>query len=262
MNEKKRSIKMEEGIYWVGNYDDKDALNCNPYLIAEGEEAVIIDAGSRTDFSEVMLKILNTGIDIKNINRLIYQHYDPDLCSSIPHLESIIEREDLTILSQSENNIFIKFYGGKSKRVCIENQNMEHTFKTGRKLKFYRTPYSHSAGSFITFDEKTGTLFTSDLFGFWGRRSEIYGKIDDKCKRCTDEERCLECPKKQMKEFHRRIMTSEKALKYAMEVIERIPLKTIAPQHGAVFTDLEDIKYLIKELKNLKGVGIDGWESR
>ena len=259
MAEKKRSIKVEDGIYWLGYYDNKETLNCNPYLIAEGDEAVIIDGGSRTDFSEVMLNILNTGVDIKNINRLIYQHYDPDLCSSIPHFESIIERDDLTILSHNENNVFIRYYGGKSKRVCIENLNMEYTFKTGRKLRFYRTPYSHSAGSFITFDEKTGTLFTSDLFGFWGRRSEIYGKIDDECKRCTDEKTCPDCPKKQMKDFHKRIMTSEKALRYAMEVIEGLPLKIIAPQHGAVFTDQEDIKYIIEELKKLEGVGIDGW---
>jgi len=49
-----------------------------------------------------MLKILNTGMDIKNIDMLINQHYDPDLCSSIPHLEAIIEKDDLAILSHKE----------------------------------------------------------------------------------------------------------------------------------------------------------------
>ena len=259
MDEKKRFIEVAEGIYWVGNYDDEDSLNCNPYLVVEGDEAVVIDAGSRMDFSDVILKILSTGIDIKNINSLIYQHYDPDLCSSIPHMESIIGRDDLTILSHNENNIFIRYYGGSSKRMCIEELGMEYVFKTGRRIKFYRTPYSHSAGSFISLDEKTGTLFTSDLFGFWGGREEIYGRIDEKCKKCRDEEGCTACPKRQLKEFHRRVMSSEKALKYAMEIIEKLPVKIIAPQHGAVFTDPGDISYLVRELKGLKGVGIDGW---
>lgn len=259
MNEKNKPFELIEGIYWIGNYDDKDGLNCNPYLILEGDEAVVIDGGNRTDFSSVMLKILNTGIDIKNIDRLIYQHYDPDLCSSIPHLETIIEKEDLAILSHNENNIFIKYYGGKSKRICIENINMEYKFKTGRTLKFFRTPYSHSAGSFITFDEQTGTLFTSDIFGFWGNRQEIYAEVREECKQCNDEKKCKNCPQKKMKEFHKRVMTSEKALKYAMDVVEKLPVKMIAPQHGSIFTRHEDIEYLIEKLRNLEGVGIDGW---
>ena len=79
-------IEIAEGIYWVGFADNNSGLHCNPYLIVEGDEAVLMDGGSRGDFSTVMLKILRVGIDPKNINRLIYQHFDPDLCGNIPHL--------------------------------------------------------------------------------------------------------------------------------------------------------------------------------
>jgi len=65
-------IEIAEGIYWVGFVDREANLHCNPYLIIEGDEAVLIDAGSRDDFSTVMMKVLKTGIDPNQICRLIY----------------------------------------------------------------------------------------------------------------------------------------------------------------------------------------------
>jgi flavorubredoxin len=99
------SVEIAEGIYWVGFYDAPSGLHCNPYLIVDHEEAVVIDGGSRPDFATVMMKILQTGIAPKQIQALVYQHYDPDLCGSIPNFEDIIGRQDLKIISASENLI-------------------------------------------------------------------------------------------------------------------------------------------------------------
>lgn len=158
-------IEIAEGIHWVGFYDDEYFLHCNPFLIIEGEEAVLIDGGSRNDFSTVMLKILQTGVNPNNIKKLIYHHYDPDLCGSIPDFEELIDNEELKILSHTDNNLFIKYYGTDLKSECVEKNEFQFQFLTGRKLKFIMTPYCHSSASFVTFDEKTGTLFSSDLFG-------------------------------------------------------------------------------------------------
>ena len=85
------SVEIAEGIYWVGFHDVQSGLHCNPYLIVDHDEALVIDGGSRPDFATVMMKILQTGIAPKKIQALVYQHYDPDLCGSIPHFEDIIE---------------------------------------------------------------------------------------------------------------------------------------------------------------------------
>lgn len=76
-------IPIADDIYWVGFYDKPSGLHCNPYLIIDGEEAVVIDGGSRPDFPTVMMKILQTGIEPSSITAMIYQHYDPDLVGSI-----------------------------------------------------------------------------------------------------------------------------------------------------------------------------------
>jgi hypothetical protein len=104
------SVEIADGIYWIGFYDEQAGLHCNPYLIVDNDEAIVIDGGSRPDFATVMMKILQTGITPNQIVALLYQHYDPDLCGSIPNFEDIIKRNDLKILSDSENLMFIRHY--------------------------------------------------------------------------------------------------------------------------------------------------------
>ena len=65
-------LQIADGIYWVGFANPEAGLHCNPYLIVDGGEAVLIDSGSRNDFSTVMLKIMRTGTNPVQIRRLIY----------------------------------------------------------------------------------------------------------------------------------------------------------------------------------------------
>ena len=257
----KNPIEVAEGIYWVGFADDNAGLHCNPYLIVEGDEAVLIDGGSRDDFSTVMMKILQTGIDPNKIQRLIYQHYDPDLCGSIPHFESLIDNEELKIISHRENNIFIKYYSSSRPKLCIENLNMTYTFKTGRRLEFYRTPYAHSTGSFMTYDPQTGTLFSSDIFGSYDHIWQLFIELRDRCINCSPTATCPEsghaCAIKGVVNFHQRIMTSRKALHYALEQIEKINPLIVAPQHGSVVQGKQWIETVMRNLKNQDNIGID-----
>ena len=138
-----RAIEIAAGIYWIGFYDPQSGLHCNPYLVIDNDEAVVIDGGSRPDFATVMMKILQIGIAPHQIRALIYQHYDPDLCGSIPNFEDIIGRKDLQILSASENLMFIRHYSVSSRLVPLSKLNFQYEFSSGRRLQFIKTPYSH-----------------------------------------------------------------------------------------------------------------------
>jgi len=255
------AVSIAEGIYWVGFYDIQSGLHCNPYLIVDGNEAVVIDGGSRPDFPTVMMKILETGISASSIVALIYQHYDPDLCGSVSHFEDIIDRSDLKIISHKENNMFIRHYAISSQLISHDTINSEFLFSSGRKLKFINTPYSHSAGSFVTFDTQTRVLFTSDLFGSYGAKWNLFLSLNPDCHECKDMTHCIRgeayCPIPDILRFHQQIMTSEKALRYALNIIRQIPAELIAPQHGSVLSDPGDIAAVSHRLMLLKGVGID-----
>ncbi|MCB9480908.1 MAG: MBL fold metallo-hydrolase [Desulfobacteraceae bacterium] len=256
-------VEIGKGVFWTGFYDKAADLHCNPYLIVEGDEAVLIDGGSRPDFPGVMMKIMKTGIIPENIKALIYQHYDPDLCGSLPHLESIIDSPGLRILTNTENIRFIRHYGGSTPVQSLDTIGYKFSFKSGRTLEFFNTPYAHTQGSFITFDHDTGILFTSDLFGSYSNNWQLFLKLEEKCLDCSLEGKCPSglsiCPVKSVCQFHKGLMTSERALKYAMEVISSIPFEKIAPQHGSILEDLETIVCIVKHLKNLKDVGVDAY---
>ena len=256
------SVEIADGVYWVGFYDEQAGLHCNPYLIIDNDEAMVIDGGSRPDFATVMMKILQTGIAPNKICALLYQHYDPDLCGSIPNFEDIIKRDDLRIISDSANLMFIRHYSVNTRLLPISKINYQYTFSSGRTLYFTRTPYTHSGGSFVTFDAKSGVLFTSDLFGSLGLEWELFLDLQPECMDCTHLEQCPQkrknCPINDILNFHKTVMPSGKALRYSLEQVLDIPFTMIAPQHGSIITDKETLRYVFELLSTLEGVGIDG----
>ena len=174
-------VKVAEGIYWLGSHEPETHLYCNPYLIVVDGQAVLIDGGSRSDFAKVMMKILQVGVDPKNIVALIYQHYDPDLCGSMSNLIDICENPDIKVLSTCDNQTFISFYLHKDRFSLMENiEDYGNTFTlNNRALRFIPTPYAHSPGSFVTFDAQTKTMFSSDLFGsFYYYKEDIFFDLD------------------------------------------------------------------------------------
>jgi len=254
-------IEIAEGVYWVGFADECAGFHCNPFLIVDNDEAVLIDSGGRNDFSTVMLKIMRTGTNPKNIKRLIYQHYDPDLCGNIPHIEAMIDSDELKLISHRENNIFIKYYSVKSPLECIEAINYCFEFKSGRRLEFIHTPYAHAPGSFMTYDTKTKTLFSSDIFGAYDANWSFYSHIEKKCLDCNSATDCKfkddKCQVTGMVDFHRCIMPCVGALRYALERTEKLDVALIAPQHGSLLNTEISREVAIKRLKELEKTGFD-----
>lgn len=253
-----------EGIFWVGFRGENTNLFCNPYLIVEDGQAVLIDAGSRTDFAVVMMKILQAGIDPGQIVALIYQHYDPDLCGSMPNFIDMCDNTTLKVLSEKSNTYFLSYYIHRDKHHLLSPIN-EHGFEfsfNNRSLRFISTPYAHSQGSFVTYDEKTRTLFTSDLFGSFSTQWDLFIQLEEACFTCNDYKDCPHgntyCPFPDMIAFHRSVMPCEKALRHAIRKIKELDMDVIAPQHGSVLNRKRDIHFMADTLESLSGVGIDG----
>jgi flavorubredoxin len=53
-------------------------------------------------------------------------------------------------------------------------------------------------------------------------------------------------------------MPSGNARRYDMDIIGKLDIQMIAPQHGSLFTNKKEIDLIIERLKTFKGVGIDG----
>ena len=256
-----RAVEIAKGVYWVGFYDTQSGLHCNPFLIVDGDEAVVIDGGSRPDFPTVMMKILQTGISPKQIRALIYQHYDPDLCGSLPSFEDLIGRKDLRVISAAASNMFIRHYAVRSKLEALENIGSRFEFSSGRILQFIKTPYAHSQGSHVTFDAASGILFSSDLFGSYGSEWSLYLDLSPECLACSDFADCrgrhIKCPVRDILKFHEKLMPSKKSLQHALKKVLPVPFTMIAPQHGSIIKGPNIMRHVIERLAGLKRVGID-----
>ena len=256
-----KQVKIADGVYWVGSPEKTATLNCNSYLIVDGNEAVLIDGGSRFDFSTVLLKVMRTGVELKQISRLIYQSYSPDSCGSLPYLETLLDNPDLRIISHEENNTFIDFVSPDIPKDCIEAMDLQYKFKSGRRLYFYHVPYAHTAGSFLTYDTKTKVLFTGDLFSSLDTSMTLFTDITKGCDTCEPTTVCprssVMCELIGISDFHIKIMTSVKALEYALNQIGKLDISMIAPRHGNILHTKFAIEMATNQLKSIKSIGID-----
>ena len=67
-------MELKKDIYWVGADLQYEGLQCNPYLIIDGDEAALIDPGSVLDFEYVF----------KNVTDLIPLEKLKKICDPAP----------------------------------------------------------------------------------------------------------------------------------------------------------------------------------
>ena len=228
------AIEIAKDIYWIGMYLENDPFQCHPYLIKNGDESILIDPGSMLEFEETVRKV-KTVVDIKSIKYIILHHQDPDLAAAVPEIEKLIDRDDLFIVTHSRMSVLIKHYLVTSKYYEIDKHNNQLTTSNGYKLDFYTTPYCHSPGAFVSYEPKTKTLFSGDIFGGIEESWEFYADETyfDKAKL-----------------FHQEYMPSKDIFNYALAKIEKLDINLIAPQHGSII-EKKYISNLIKDMKNL-----------
>ena len=235
-----RPVEIAKDIFWVGIYLENDPFQCHPYLILNGDETILVDPGSMLQIDRIIEKI-NMACNMKDIKYIILHHQDPDLCAAVPTIEKLIDREDLLIVTHSRMSVLVKHYGIKAGYYNIDHEKFILKTKY-RDLQFYTTPYCHSPGAFVTYDEKTKVLFSSDIFG----------GLEDSWHFYADENYFSE-----IEGFHMAYMPSRDIVNYALSKIEVLDINLIAPQHGSVIRR-ELIKPLIDKMKLMNcGLYID-----
>ena len=236
-------VEVARGIYWVGFHDPKELLHCNPYLLVDGEEAVLFDPGGVTDYSEVAEKVFSI-VEPAQIRYVVLHHQDPDLCASAPLLEEAIGHGQMKIVAHSRASVLVRYYGLKSDFYLVDKNSYTLTLKSGRILRFLTTPFCHFSAAIVTYDERGKILFSSDLFGAIGPAWSLFAK---------------EGYEEQMRTFHVGYMASTRHLSKVMERMATLDLEMILPQHGSIIPK-EMIPGCIDFLKSLP-CGIDAQET-
>jgi len=204
-----------DGIYWVGFADWKAGFSNNPYLLTDGDEAVLIDPGSLLHYHVVAKKVARI-VRPEQITTIIVQHQDPDLCASIPKFEALIGHP-VRVLAHPRAALFVPYYGFTSKVIGVTGgQTVE---LLGRPFQFFGTPYVHFAGAIVTWDSTTGTLFASDVFAALTSDWRLFA-----------DEGYVEATRA----FAEPYVGSKEAWQSALKLVRSLRPKIICPQHGSI----------------------------
>ncbi|MBF0188957.1 MAG: diguanylate cyclase [Magnetococcales bacterium] len=230
-----KAIEIAERVWWVGHYLEGDPFQCHCYLLENGDESVLFDPGSQLTFEHTLEKIQQV-TDFSNIRYFVCHHQDPDITGIMPHVDTMITREDAVLVSHWRTNVLLKHYGLKLPLVCVEKEGWTLELKGGRTLKFVFTPYLHFPGAFCTFDGQTGTLFSSDLFGGFTEGWSLVAK----------DESYFEA----LRPFHEHYMPTREILLHGLLKLEEFPVTMIAPQHGSIIPE-HLVHFMIDRLKSI-----------
>jgi len=232
--ELKSPYEIDKGIYWVGSIANCVPLNCNPYLIIDNNEGVLIDPGSVLDFDEVYSSITSL-IPIENIRYIILQHQDPDFCSSTP----LFEKKGFCgkIATFWRTAVIVKYYGIKSDYYLVNEHDLELVLSSGRKLNFFLTPYLHFPGAIVTYDRESEILFSSDLFGAMSFKNTFNLFADNDYMGS-------------MLSFHEHYMPGNEIIRPVMDMLLKLDIKKIASQHGSIIID--NVHNYIEALRDLE----------
>lgn len=251
-----RPVEIAPGIFHLRVREEENQLATNAYLVTDGGEAVLIDGGGRSHFSAVMLSLLQAGVTPDRVTAMILHHYDPDLCGAVYNFESALPHPGLKVISHRANHQFLRYYGTRLPMASLQECGHRHVFPGGRELRFIETPFAHAPGSFVTFDPRTGTLFSSDLFGSDRFHDDNAYRLEDKCFACGLDRDCADgCYPRDVVRFHNVTMPSSRALTDALANIEKLPLKLIAPQHGSLLRGEQDCRRMLQFLRTHAQVG-------
>ncbi len=242
-----KAIEVVENIYWVGFADFEAGFSNNPYLLVDKEEAILFDPGpGHPVFRDLILQKIKEVVSFERIKYIVVHHQDPDLCGLLPFVENLFA-PDLVIVSHPRTALFLPYYGIRKNILPVGDGDCLE-LKSGRRIYFYHTPYLHFAGSMVSYDEKTKSLFSSDIFAVFDRKWKLFA-----------DESYIEMAKN----FIEHYIGSKDAVMYAFQKLKNLEIKQILPQHGGIIKDnidkfLEMLIHtepgkLLKELTNKPG---------
>jgi len=234
----------EHEVVWVGSSEDF-IFRCNAYLVKSGDKAVLIDPGGIQHFRQVKKRVEEVLGDAARVTHVVAHHQDPDVAGSIP--EWLKVNPDITVITTPRTKVLLPYYGfDRNKVKWLDVGVMDDTILDLPRggLLFLSAPFLHFPDAFVTYDIKSGFLFSGDIFA----------AIQQEWNLVVTEEK-WEKHKVEMMYFHVYYMASNKALRHFVKKVKPFPIKTIVPQHGSIIPE-QLVGKAMDFLENLK-CGID-----
>jgi len=207
----------EHSVYWVG-ITHITAFRCNVYLIIDGDQAILVDPGSRAFFTQVRDRVARI-VDPKRITALILCHQDPDVAASM--VDWLLVNPNLDVYSSPRAHVLLPHYGSADYSACDTEGAPRLALPSGAALVFVPAPFMHFPGAFATFDQASGYLFSGD----------VWAALDIDWTLVVDD---FAAHRARMKLFHMDYMASRVATQGFVRSLADLDINAILPQHGSI----------------------------
>jgi flavorubredoxin len=147
-------------VYWLGNAEPS-AFRTNAYLIVDGDQALLIDPGNRTCFSEARERVAQV-VDPASVSGMILCHQDPDVAASMPDWLAINPR--MRVFTTPRTQVLLPHFGHSDYTYVDVEAEPVLALPSGGELRFIPAPFLHFPGAFATLDTASGFLFSGDVF--------------------------------------------------------------------------------------------------
>ena len=167
--------EITEDLYWVGGNDRRLALfenihpiprgvSYNSYLLLD-EKTVLFDT---VDWSVCRQFIENVQglIEDRSLDYMVINHVEPDHAACIE--EIILRYPDVKIVCTEKASMFMRQFGFHTDDKVIEVKEGDTMSFGKHEVMFVAAPMVHWPEAMVTYDTKSGVLFSADAFGTFG----------------------------------------------------------------------------------------------
>ncbi len=230
------TLKISDNVYWVGVKDWNrrlfDALiplpkgtSYNSYLVLGTEKKALVDTvnpGFEKDWEEKISKF----VDLSEIDYVIMNHAEPDHAGALPHVTGLNQKAKVITSKRGAKMAQIFFKVPENRIVAVQDRQ---TLSLGDKtVRFIEAPMLHWPETMFTYLEEDGILFSCDFFG----AHLAYGLYDDEV-----EDLLVHA----QRYFGEIMMPFRVMAQKAMEKLEGLDIRLIAPSHGPIHKNTERI---------------------
>jgi flavorubredoxin len=220
-------------------------IDTNQYVVCDGDATMLLDPGGMEIFPH-FLGPLSERIAMDTVRHILISHQDPDVASSLPLWRAVADRHLKVHLSWMWTG-FVCHFDAEADFVAIPDEGAEVTLGPRARLRFLPAHYLHSPGNFSVYDPAARILFSGDIGA---------ALVPEKERRGLFVEDFL-AHVRFMEAFHKRWMGSSAARDAWIEMVARLDVAMLAPQHGLIFRG-DDVKRFLDWFARLEignGVG-------
>lgn len=226
---------------FVDDLSSGHMIQANQHVIVNNGEALILDPGGHKVYTK-LFAMLSSQTKITGLKHIFFSHQDPDIIAAANGWLMVTDAQ--AHLSE----LWMRFipHFGVDELVVERIQPIPDTGATLKlgtaELKIIPAHFLHSAGNFHLYDPVAKILYTGDLGASVDAPGSLVEDFDAHIPR--------------MEGFHKRYMTSSRALQVWANTIHELDIDIIAPQHGAIFPNREMSRRFIDWISDLS-CGVD-----